>query len=154
MKDIPNALCKITLRISQHTCFLWVFLYVKQVLQESAVKLLLRFCLYFCPYFLSAVFGGRSFFVLRALGHSGEAVLGKRWHLLPNTKNISRGYRQLLWRIFILDFHFPAVLMCEIHSFCVYSPWCCSVLAMWLGENCSLLLKNEGQFWTKTWGMT
>jgi len=34
LKDVPNALCEITVRISQCTWFLEVFLYVKQVSQD------------------------------------------------------------------------------------------------------------------------
>lgn len=43
------------------------------------------------------------------------------------------------------------MLMCEIHPLCPCGPCCSSVLAMWLGDNCSFLLKKqEGCFWRKT----
>lgn len=36
---------------------------------------------------------------------------------------------QHLWGIFLLDFHFPAVLMCKMHPVCLCGPWCHA----WLG---------------------
>lgn len=71
----------------------------------------------------------------------------------PTVQHQERLERLHLWGIFILIF--ISLLYCGEKCFFLnlHGPLCCVVLAMWLGENNKLWLKEEWHFWKKTLAM-